>query len=270
MKYLVSLLFLFSNFAIAKPDSFEVWFLSIDQQAVFEQFVPAEKLQWSYSQTAENGTPQCQPMGEYCFDPQIGLYKKDANLSARDTAVDQSVVNKNKKYDFLPAGDSINRNLIDCSKSNQFDIFCGKSRKRAAPQNIKLEVWLDISTTMKQVDFKGFDQKCSRELFLEKMGESCPMNQKMKVYYFNEVRKEAGSFDRACISNGLNNMKRLLEDIKKVDRKRKLIIVTDIFEASNEFVSQIESMGGVVKGVDNPIYARNLLTNFESLKALCK
>lgn len=269
MKKLLILLFLISNVASAKPASFEVWFLSIDKQSVYRHFEPANSFKTSRA-IASNDHLQCQPMGEYCFDPQVGLYKKDDKVSAKDSTVDQSIVDKSEQYDFLPTGDSVNRNLINCSKSNNFDIFCGKSRKKAAAENIKLEVWIDVSTTMKQVDFNGFNHKCNRELFLEQMSESCPMNQNMKVYYFNEVRKEAGSFDRACISNGLNNMKRLLDDIKKIDRKRNLIVVTDIFEASAEFISNIEKLGGSVRGVDEPIYAKNLLSEMKRIKTLCK
>lgn len=268
MKLFLLLIFLVSNFAYATPSTFEVWFLSIDKQTVYRQFAPTSNV--SYRSIASNVGLQCQPMGEYCFDPQIGLYKKDKNVSAIDSTVDQSVVNNDETYDFIPTGDSVNRKMLDCSKNSKFDIFCGKTKGKKISENIQLELWLDTSTTMKQVDFKGFDKKCTRQIFLEKMNQSCPMNEKMKVYYFNQSRKEAGSFDRACISNGLNNMDRLLQDVKRVNKKRKLIIVTDIFEANADFISKIESMGGTIKGLDKPIYAKNLLSDFKRIKAFCK
>lgn len=266
MKSITLVLLLIATSAWAKPASFEVWFLSIDKAAVFNEFSPF-KTPKSVS-IAQAGL-QCQPMGEYCFDPQIGLYKKENGIKAIDSTVDQAVVDDANKYEYMKAGDSVNQNLINCDEENGFNLFCGKSIKGSGATNINLEVWIDVSTTMKQVDFSGFDKKCTRELFLERLNQTCPMNQKMKVYYFNEVRKEAGSFDRACISNGLNNMKRILADIKLSSRKN-IVIVTDIFEANQEFISELESMGGVTRGLDSPIYAKDLLTNLTRIRKMCK
>lgn len=242
--------------------------MSIDKSSVYKQFEPKAKS--SYRELAQSDSLQCQPMGEYCFDPQIGLYKKGEEPTAADSQVDHSALEKGKKYDFMETGDSVHRNLVDCDKKNQFDIFCGSTRKKAKSENIQLEVWVDISSTMKQVDFSGFENKCSREIFLERLNATCPINQKMKVYYFNESRKEAGTFDRVCLSNGLNNMKRIISDVKKLDKKRNLIIVTDIFEANQSFISEIESLGGKVKGLDEPVYAKDLVNDLSRLGKLCK
>lgn len=265
MKSIFVLLVFLTTSVWAKPARFEVWFLSIDKAAVFHEYSPAMK---SQHVSVAQGSPQCQPMGEYCFDPQIGLYKKQNGVKAIDSTVDQAILDKSEKYEFMEPGDSVNRNLINCDKSHGFDIFCGKSKAGAQNSNVNLEVWIDVSSTMKQVDFSGFDKKCTRELFLERLNQTCPMNQKMKVYYFNEARKEAGSFDRACLSNGLNNMKRILDDVKISSRKN-IVIVTDIFEANQEFISNIEALGGIVKGLDNPIYAKDLLTDLKRIRKMC-
>ena len=268
MSKVLLLTLLISTVANATPGKFEVWFLSIDKQSVFKQF-STEKSDDSLMYSA-TGELQCEPMGEYCFDPQVGLYKNGESASAREVGVDASELEKNQKYDFMETGDSVNNNLINCDKKNQFDIFCGSSKKKALRENIQLEVWVDISTTMKQVDYAGLEGKCTREIFLEGLNKTCPMNQKLKVYYFNESRKEAGSFDRVCLANGLNNMKRLLTDVERVSKNRNLVIVTDIFEASQSFITQIEALGGKVKGLDTPVYAKDLLKDLSRINKLCK
>jgi len=265
MKKTLSILImsLLASSAWAMPKHVEVWFLSIDRGAFIEQLLPGVR----YSKMT--ASLQCQKMGEYCFDPQVGLYKPDSEKSVHQTAVDHSAVENKAKYDFLPVAKSLDRNMIDCDKKSMWDIFCGKADGTAGPVSTKLELWIDTSSTMRQVDFPGLEKMCSRESFLEKVNILCPLNQKMKVYMFDTSKKELGSFDRVCLNSGLNDYKRMMRDIKasNVDH---LIVITDIYEAAEEYINFVEMNGGSIKGIDKPMYARDLKSEVSRIQGMCK
>jgi hypothetical protein len=264
---LITLIFslLFMHSAYSLPKHFEVWFLSVPQNTWLDSILEMDKT----SHKVALANLQCQPMGEHCFDPQVGLYKKD-KANKYQEQIDLSEVEKNNTYDFMEVPERMEREMIDCDKSSFFDIFCGKAQKKAKQKKVKLEVWVDVSSTMKQVDFNGFDKKCSRETFLENLSQTCPMNEKMKIYYFEEFRKEAGSLDRVCLSGGLNEMKRIVSDLKKSTAEN-VIIITDIYEAQEEFTSAIEALGrGVIKGLDKPLYAKDIKKELQRVRPLCQ
>ena len=263
MKISLFILTLFiSATCLAMPKHFEVWFLNTDSPSS-SLLEPSIK----YSSKVAQGL-QCQQMGEYCFDPQVGLYKKGEESKMQDF-VDHAEVQKNETYEFMKPAQSIDRQMIECESATFFDVFCGKAQKAMKLGKSKLEVWIDTSSTMKQVDYGGFDQKCSRERFLEDLSQTCPMNKKMKVYTFEEHRKELGAFDRVCLSGGLNNMKRLIKDLyaSKADN---VIIITDIFEAEVSFIEAIESKGGIVRGLDKPLYAKEIHKQLQRVRKFCQ
>jgi len=263
MKIIIFFMAIFiSTISYARPKHFEVWFLGVDstRSTLLETDI-------KYSKNIAQGL-QCQPMGEYCFDPQVGLYKKGDEIQMQDI-VDYSEIQKNEKYDFMKPAESVDREMINCDEASFFDVFCGKAQKAMKQGKSKLEVWIDTSSTMRQVDYGGFDKKCSRERFLEDLSQTCPMNKKMKVYTFEEHRKELGAFDRTCISGGLNDMKRLMQDLEASEAEN-VIIITDIFEAEVSFIEVIESRGGVIKGLDKPIYANQIHKELQRVRKLCQ
>ncbi len=268
MKYLFLILMTFSQFAIATPKNLEVWFLSIDKVAMFEEFSPSEKYLKRTNLTAQ-AQRQCQKVGEYCFDPQVGLYKEEEGKSIVDSSIDSSDVFEDEEYKFEKSDRAVKRKIVDCDKRNKFDIFCGKAKKKLTKKNINFEVWLDTSSTMRQVDMLKSSKTCKRELFLRSLDKTCRFNDKVKVYYFSAAKKEAGSMKSVCRADGINNMNRILSSIKK-SKAKNLIIVTDIFEASEDFVSGIEAMKGKIKGIDKPIYASNLLRESKRVGKFCR
>lgn len=54
------------------PSVIEVWFLSAPKTSNLESVLKEKNKTVKLAQNL-----QCQPMGEYCFDPQFGLYKPD-------------------------------------------------------------------------------------------------------------------------------------------------------------------------------------------------
>ena len=175
----VLLLLLISTQVWAFPKKLEVWFLSVDKTSFIEPLLNKTK----YSRSIASNY-QCQPMGDYCFDPQIGLYKKDKDSIS--VAQDYSALDKDEKFD--KEGKYKEGIYSPCTNKNHFNIFCGKKKpkKKKVLSKQKLEVWVDISTTMKQVDFKDYEQECYRQTFLKRVNSSCPLNKGMKVYIFDE------------------------------------------------------------------------------------
>lgn len=266
----MKILFLFLTLSIsfntlALPKRVEVWFLSIDKTTWLDNLIKSK-----VGKKIAQQSLQCQVMGDYCFDPQVGLYKPGEEAMAQHE-IDLAEVENSKEYDFLEPHKGHERNMIECDQnSNFFDIFCGKAQKKIKAGKANLEVWIDVSSTMKQVDFDGFNSECKRERFLKDLSQTCTLNQEMKVYYFEEYRKEAGTFDRVCLSGGLNNMKRIVQDVKK-SKADNVIIITDIFEAEDKFISAIENTGrGFIKGLKKPIYAADLKSELQRVRKLCK
>lgn len=265
------ILLLFLNLpllAYSMPKKLEVWFIStMSNKQALNHLDKASNKKRNYRDIAQSKR-QCQPMGEYCFDPQIGLYKKSDNII--EEVSDYTVVDDDEKYEKFDAGEGAGRKMIDCDKGNFFDLYCGKAKAIQKANSTKITLWIDVSSTMKQVDFEGYDKPCKREMFLKKLNRTCPFSEEMKVYIFNETRKELGMMDRVCLNSGLNRTDRMMDDIK-INNSKHLIIITDIYEASEEFIDFVEASGvGTIKGLDKPIYAENLYDEVPRLTKSCR
>ena len=251
----------------AVPKNIEVWFLNVDSTTFLE-----EPLYKKSQKVIAQRNLQCQPMGEYCFDPQVGLYKKEEKVDDAIESIDQSSVAKQEQYKFLDTPKGVNRQeLIECDKDSHFlDLFCGKAKNKGSNTQAKVEVWVDVSSTMKQVDFSGFDKPCKREFFLKSLSDSCSEESQLKIYFFEEFRKQAGMLDRVCLSGGLNNMKNIISDLKRSKAER-VLIITDIFEAQESFLNELEALGPTkIKGIDKPFYANNIKKELARYRKFCK
>ena len=123
---------------------------------------------------------------------------------------------------------------------------------------------------MKQVDFSGFDKPCKREFFLKSLSDSCSEESQLKIYFFEEFRKQAGMLDRVCLSGSLNNMKNIISDLKRSKAER-VLIITDIFEAQESFLNELEALGPTkIKGIDKPFYANNIKKELARYRKFCK
>jgi hypothetical protein len=254
--------FFILNAAIAGPGTLEVWFLSAHKKAEVQKMMQ-ERPYVLRPMTAEL---QCQEMGDLCFDPQYGLYKKDdAGLN-----VDASKVEKdNGKAPEIPAAKSVERELIDCDPKNYFDIFCGKAKKEAKAADYKLDLWIDVSSSMREMDFSDKDGGCFRKSMLNRLDTTCGFNQKVNVMMFDTSIKQAGSMDSVCANIGLNDTKRMIDWIERSNAKR-LVIITDISEFTKEFADYIESKHGKFKGDKDPLVAAGLLDLVDDLSRSCR
>ena len=257
LQWILALLIIQSAFAA--PQVIEVWFISAHKKAELQKMMN-EKPYVLRSMTAEL---QCQEMGDFCFDPQFGLYKKDdAGLE-----VDAGKVSA-EKGPAIPPANAVERDLINCDKNNYFDIFCGKARKEAAA-NFKIDIWIDTSSSMREMDFSDKEGGCYRKSMIKRLDETCGFNQKANVMMFDTSIKQAGSMDSLCNNQGLNDHKKLMDWIERSDAK-KLIIITDIYEFSKEFADYIESKHGKFRGDKDPIVAAQLLDMVDDLAKSCR
>lgn len=242
--------------ASAAPGSIEVWFLSNAKVTEVQKLL--DKPQYVYSRkTAEL---QCQEMGDYCFDPQFGLYKKD-DLEA-DVKIEE------KTAPSIPAAKSVDRELIDCDPKNYFDIFCGKAKKESKA-DAKLDLWIDTSSSMKEFDFIDSSGGCYRKSLVKRLDDTCGFNQKVNVMMFDTSIKQSGTMDSLCNNQGLNDYKKLIDWIERSTAK-KLVIITDIYEFHKEFSDYIESKHGKLRGDKDAMKAADLLNLVDDLEKSCR
>jgi hypothetical protein len=247
--------------ALAAPKNIEVWFLSNSKVSLLNDLLNRPQ----YVYRAPTAALQCQEMGDYCFDPQFGLYKKDEEGVTKDSGK----ILLDEKGPSIPSAKSVDRELIDCDKNNYFDIFCGKAKKEAKPQSSKLDLWIDTSSSMREFDFSDKEGNCHRKSLMRALDDTCGFNQKVNVMMFNTSIKQAGSMDQLCENVGLNEYKRLIDWIDRSDAER-LVIITDIYEFHREFSDYIESKHGKLRGDKDPLTAQQMVELASELAKTCK
>lgn len=249
---------LISYSVMAAPGSVEVWFLSNSKVSEVQKLLDRPEYVY-YRKTAEL---QCQEMGDYCFDPQFGLYKKD------DLDAEVKVSEDKVPAPSIPAAKSVERELVDCDPKNYFDIFCGKTKKEAKSEP-KLDLWIDTSSSMKEFDFIDASGGCYRKSLMKRLDETCGFNQKVNVMMFDTSVKQAGTMDSLCNNQGLNDYKKLIDWIERSTAK-KLVIITDIYEFHKEFADYIESKNGRFRGDKDALKASDLLNLVDDLEKICR
>jgi hypothetical protein len=226
------------NFAYATPQKIEMIFLSPQKVSMLlEQLDKLEKsssFKFS-SKFAQTDMENCVPMGEGCFHPQLGFIEKAPAASAA------------KAVEAVPAAEpevevktfnSAETSLVNCDKNNYFDIFCGKEKPRSKPADV--EVWFDVSSSLKSVDYSKDADFCQRRTFITKMMDHC--KDKIKVSIYNTSIKEAGELSSVCMNYGTNDEAKLLQWIKGSEAKT-LLIVTDIDELSPALRAFLDEKG---------------------------
>lgn len=241
------------------PQKFEIWFLSIDKN---ENLKSVLNQKTTYSRSLAYA---CEKVGDKCFDPQIGLYEPSENDEIKEVSHSEATQKNNLKQ--MKSATSLDRNVIDCEKGNRFDIFCGKEKK-TIHKKVNLEIWIDVSSSMKQVDFSD-SSMCKRESFARLIDSKCSLNQKMSIDVFNETKKEMSTFKSLCRNEGLNNTMSLLKSLERIETKN-VIIITDIFEATSDVENFVKMhKGGKIRGLKKPLYAKDLVNLIGEVTPLC-
>lgn len=253
MMKLKSLLISFSMIpmvAMATPQKIEMIFLSPAKVSmILEQLDKLETMKFS-KHIAQADMDNCVPMGDGCFHPQYGYIEK-----AQPKKEDPKVLEEKKLE--LKNFNAVETSMINCDPNNYFDIFCGKERPNAAPAEI--EVWFDISSSLKTVDYNKDPDQCARRSFIEKVQLTC--KSKVNVSVYNTSIKQAGESSSVCLSYGTNDQSRLLRWMKD-SKARHLLIVTDIDEMSVEMRSFLENSGAKMTGDGVKAFTANDLIDY--------
>jgi hypothetical protein len=242
----------------AAPERLEFIFLSESQATALLHKI--DKPIEHYSSLAENEEEEydCTPMGDGCFHPQLGYIEKKP-----------SKVKKKKVEPFkLNTINSTEVNMVDCKKGNYFDIFCGKAQK-GMNASAKMEVWFDISSSMRKMDYSKKTDYCERRSLATRVLDGCPKDV-VSLSVFNTSIKQVGELSTVCLSHGTNNQKRLMDWIKR-SKSKYLLVVTDIDELTTELRDFINKQGAKVYGTDIKDFTSPDLSKFsKNLIKTCK
>lgn len=245
----LAFLFLFSPVTNASPEKLTFVFLTEEAyKATLDliNHVPFGAL------IAEANRPEgCTPMGDGCFHPQFGFIPNEEDGDEKAKKPPKAVDSEQSKVDTI---NSLETDMIKCEDGNYFDIFCGKSRKESKPGNV--EIWFDVSTSMRKIDWNHKDPMCKRQQFATKLQRDCKAGVSFSVY--NTSIKQISQLNSICTSKGENNSKRLTQWIDNSQAKH-LVVITDIDEMSGQLKDYLDIMGAKIVGVGlKPFYSEDL------------
>lgn len=227
--------FLTSLSTIAAPLKMEMIFLSPKKLSMMLDLIDQyQRIKYSQHVSQAEGE-KCVPMGDGCFHPQLGFIEKQSEVKTPELL-------EEKKFE-LKNFHSLETNLVDCDKSYAFDIFCGKAK--GASGEALIEVWFDISSSLRIVDYNRDPEQCARREFMEKIQKSC--GGKVSFSVFNTSLKQITDLGSACLGHGTNDQKKLLRWMTETKAKQ-LVVVTDIDEMSEEMKDFLESRGAKMTG----------------------
>lgn len=263
MKWLVTALSygLIVSSAFATPKKIYIYFLSPAKTSYMPNL---PQILWS-KQMAQNKNDDdfmknCQPMGEGCFHPQLGF------IATKGETAEPSFLKAEENLN-LKTFNAIETSVVDCKKDYHFDIFCGKAKDESI-WNGELEVWFDVSSSLREVDFSTDKETCHRRSFFEKLQKQC--GKSLRVATYNTAIKELGDYSNLCMSYGTNDEKKLMEWIK-ASQANKLVIVTDIDELSRPFQDFLSAEGASFVGDGVKAYtAKNLVDDVGEFAKICR
>jgi len=200
MKWIVAFSFMLGSLAaFATPKKIEMIFLSPHKVAQLLKTIQNQDNQKFFSMLAQASDDSCAPMGDGCFHPQYGYLDKKPSSGAY---AGSPVLIKEEEMK-LKTFNAVENNMINCDKDNYFDIFCGKERKGIAQSEI--EIWFDISSSLRGVDYNKEEGFCNRRSFMAKVMEGC--KDKVNISVYNTSLKQVGDYSSVCMSYGTNDEK---------------------------------------------------------------
>ncbi|HAZ13116.1 MAG: hypothetical protein A2X86_10000 [Bdellovibrionales bacterium GWA2_49_15] len=269
----------------AMPGHVEMWFLKEPKAGALIQWL---NLQYAFAVktgplTAQVDEEKCIPTEGGCFHPQYGLIEGGGKEKEKAPVFEEpkrpgipDFEQEDERGEASPSSgklktiNSDQTEKIDCDKGQFFDLYCGKARREAARSTAgaKLEIWVDISSSFKGIDYSADDLNCHRRKFVSLAQQWCGGKILMSTY--NTSIKEVMSDDAFCLSYGLNDTDRLIDWIKS-NTSKNLVIITDVSEISNKLSVFLASIGAVTEGLDaTDFYAKDLLNKEMHIKTLCR
>lgn len=256
MKIVITLIFTLTfNLAYALPKQVDIIFLAAKKTAHLKELTK-DQFPIVLRALAQNDE-KCLPMGDGCFHPQLGYIEGKSGKSPEDTAP--------KKDIKLKTINALETNMVDCKDGNYWDIFCGKA-KADKPAKVDYEVWVDTSSSLRNVDWSKDSTHCYRRSFIERLKQGCSI----EVQTFDTSIKQLGGLSNLCLNYGLNDQKRLMEWIENSNAKH-LILITDIDEGTLQFRDFLDRIGANLYGADaGDFTGESLLNHVQTLTKACQ
>lgn len=233
--------------ALAVPGEVHFFFISPESAVLLKRMDFKIKFSNTFLSQATTAEEECVPMGDGCFNPQIGFVEGDAGAGK---------VEEVKALKTINAEDV---SLVNCDKDNYFDIYCGKARAGAKPSGV--EFWIDTSSSMRSIDYSPDPAFCERRTLASKIRNSC--GTRVDIHIFDTSKKQAGSLDTVCQNYGLNNQKKLIQWIEE-SRAKAVYILTDKDEFSIELRDYLNSVSAKIYGGDSGTYTMKGMHKFVS------
>lgn len=216
---------------------------------------------------------KCQKMGEYCFDPQVGLYKpgneNEAVIVKGESETDPNL----KKVRGLGEEGFFNTQLINCDKNNFYDVYCNKGEKSKTSETYSREtneIWIDGSSSVKVFDTSKLEDSCKREDFIKLLKSSCTKNNYYQFYSISSVKKQLGTSGQACQTTDdkikIDKLISWINDSNAIN----LYIYLDDFYAQGKFMSYLKTRPNIkVNGIDKKINLSLMSEQINELKKYC-
>jgi hypothetical protein len=254
--------FLISTPLWATPEKIEIFFLSEQKvQTLIERIEKKDSPQYSKALVQNY---ECIPMGEGCFHPQLGFTKEKPPVLSE---IEEEARPEGYKLNTI---NSLDVQMIECREGEYFDIFCGQStleeNKKEKPAD--LEVWFDISTSMRKTDYSKDLEHCNRRTMARVLKDRCEQSPRIAVY--NTSLKALSDLSGICLFQGTNDQNRLLQWIR-ASKAKHLVLVMDTEEYSGELRDFLALENAVVHGLETEsLYSDNLVDRVDKLTSSCK
>lgn len=240
------LFFVFLSFNIfANEKAVTVIFLAEPVRGSFlDDSITFSKKIAGFDQAPEN----CVPMQGGCFHPQYGFIPDEnqgrPNVSTEAGTSERSGFNATETQ------------LVDCSDpSNYFNLYCGNQGRQEARSPSGLHVWVDISTSMRRVDYSRDPSFCQRRNFVEALKSHCSKD--LDVSVFNTQLMPVSTMSSLCRLDGGNNTDRIIEWVERSPAKH-ILILSDVDEINPQMMNFLNSIRATVYGDKERIFSDQL------------
>lgn len=266
VKFALFLFFALTSQCFAEAGQIRVYFLSRPDAKKTSLYPVEATPRFTFSEVAQADPVnpedfECEPFGDGCFHPQLGYIEDQKKvmkaIERKQAEVDVKTINAEEV------------NLINCDKDFYFDMYCGRASKvnKAQAKPSAFELWVDVSSSMRQVDFSEDAAYCERRRLVAKLKDGC--TGKVDVSTFNTSKKSLGSLESTCLNHGTNDGGRIVQWLKDTDAKQ-VVIITDVDEYTGEFREYLDLVNAEVIGMGvKPIFAVDLFSYFDELKGFC-
>lgn len=247
--------------AQATPEKITVFFLSEQKRAAVLHLLDHFE-QWPKPVHVAESNFNCVPMGDGCFHPQLG-YIEDKPAKLRPLPEDEPSSARE-----LKTFNSTQTNLIECREGQYFDIFCGRAQEQLEGRSTKLELWFDVSSSLRKNDYSRDLEHCERRSFAEAIINRCSKRPIIAVY--NTSLKEIGQLSQICNLTGGNNTDRTIDWIRG-SRTEHLVMVTDTEEFNTQFRDFLARENATIYGIDDGnLVVEKLLGYVERISKTCQ